>query len=616
MEKEFQKHEAEVDKGYELYQIITDFDNPIEIFREAFQNSLDEDASQVFCKINEEQKLGTSDLIIDIWDDGKGLLEKNIPCFFGLAKSTKVDIHKMPTGKVGYKGHGTKIYFNAERIEIFSKPDKDKPGWGVILEDPIKQIQERGMYAYSDTLPEEKLQIKLPKNFKTGFFVRITNHRCFKTQYMTFVLNHLYVRDYAKWFTVFGTIKPLFHNDIPVATLYLSGLNLDFLQTEYKNLLLDPIPEFIAIDTVNYEKISMVHYFPPSRPDDKAMDNYAKKISSAKPFYDYYSRQIFKQTVHLDNNINFDFIIHSEGYETKRMYDTLLSRRTKSTIDKILQHTDAERYGLWACKGGVPIERIDDWIEGGRGVGTYTYMHAFVDCDSFDLTANRSSIGNTNLEIQTKIKAKINEILSIKVIQTSLQEREDWELQTKTQRKIDEDESELKKRFEQTKKRKNIIFPDGTKFPEPSLLKSGYSESETFLLLVRLLDKYPGLFKFQLLDYNTTDGIDFVVEEKAFPKYIELKGTFSKKINHSFRNVSKFICYDSSLSDGDNVEDVEEFVVKLQANKLDKFESFIQEFHNKPFTSFMLIPSSTSIQSMPVIMLKKLLIELMGAKVE
>lgn len=616
MQNDLYKYEAELDAGYETYQIIKDFDNPIEIFREAFQNSLDEDASQVFCKVTEEQKLGTKDLIIDIWDNGTGLRKENVPCFFGLAKSTKIDSNKMPLGKVGYKGHGTKIYFNAERIEIFSKPKKDQPGWGVILEDPVKQIQEGNIYRYSEFIPKDRCSIALPNNFDTGFFVRIKNHRCFRTQYTVFVLNHLYLRDYSKWFTVFGAIKHLFGKNTPTAHLYLSGLNIEHFKNDFKELPIDPVPDFIERGSTTYEKIPMGHYFPPSRPDDKNMAAYAKKIDSSKSYSDYYSRQVYKETVYLDNNISFNFIIHNEGYETKRMYDVLLSRRGRTSVDKNLQHTDAERYGLWACKGGVPIERVDDWIEGGRGIGTYTYMHAFIDCDAFELTANRGSVRNTDLEVQAKIRRKLNDILSGKQIQSILNEREEWERHEKTIRKIDEDAIELKNRFNSCKSRNHIVLPDGTEIMKPTSTKTGYSESETFMLLIKLLDHYPGLFKFNLLDYNTTEGIDFVVEQGGFPKYIELKGTFRKKVNHSFRNIYKFICYDIDMLDGDLVEDVEPLQVRLQINKHDKFESFNQSFNGKQFTSFQLVSSSSAIQSMEIIVLKKLLKEVVGATFE
>lgn len=614
MQSNMRKHEAKVDTGYEIFQIIKDFDNPIEIFREAFQNSIDEDASEVYCSLLVEQQLGTENLIIDVWDNGTGLREDNIPCFFGLAKSTKVNSGRMPIGKLGYKGHGTKIYFNSERIDIFSKPDKDKPGWGVVLEDPIKQIREHNIYRYSERIQKEGCSITLPDDFETGFLVRIKNPYYFRTQHTRFMLNHLYLRDYARWFTVFGNIRRLFDTSTPKANLYLRGLNVEHFANDYSQLgQIDPVPEFIEKDLELYERIGMGHHFPPERGDDRSMRAYAKKMGSNKPYYDYYSRPVFKNRVHLDNDISFDFVIYTEGYETKRMYDVLLSRRERSPIDRNLQHTDGERYGLWACKGGIPIEKVDDWIVGGRGVGAYTYMHAFVDCGAFELTANRGSVRNTDLEIMEQIRTKVNEILSDKKIEARLREREEWEDFEKRQRSIEEDEKELKNRFNLSKSKTRIVLPNQAIVYEPVRAKSGYSESETLMLLISLLDNYSDLFNFKIMDYNTTKGIDFVVEKGGYPKYIELKGTFRKKVNHSFRNVYKFICYDVDMLNDDIVEDVEQFRVKLRINRNDRFESFDERFKGKEYTSYQLISDAAVIQSMEIIVLKKLLSEVVGA---
>jgi hypothetical protein len=317
--------------------------------------------------------------------------------------------------------------------------------------------------------------------------------------------------------------------------------------------------------------------------------------------------------VYLENNFHFDFVINCEGYESKRLYDPLLSRRGKSPIDKSLQHTDSERYGFWACKGGVPIERVDDWIQGARGVGTYTYLHAFVDCDAFELTANRGSVRNTNLEILNQVRSRVNDIFWDKKTQSILSEREQIEEFEKTIRMIDEDASELKTRYAFSSAKKAITLPDGSSVREPTARKGGYSESETLILLMQLLDKYPDLFKFSFLDYNTTKGIDFVVEHAGSPKYVELKGTFQKKINHSLRNIYKFVCYDLDIGDGDVIEDVELFKVKLRVNKKDKFESFDTRFNGNEYTSYQLIPESAILQSVEIIVLKSLLSELIGA---
>ena len=43
--------DAKIDLAYEFYQTIIDFDHPIQVFREAFQNSADEDATEIYCRI-------------------------------------------------------------------------------------------------------------------------------------------------------------------------------------------------------------------------------------------------------------------------------------------------------------------------------------------------------------------------------------------------------------------------------------------------------------------------------------------------------------------------------------------------------------------------------------
>jgi len=74
-----------INEGYEIYQIITDFGDPLEIFREAFQNAFDEDATEVYCRVYDLTKLSGSELIIDIWNNGNGLERNKSEKFFDLA---------------------------------------------------------------------------------------------------------------------------------------------------------------------------------------------------------------------------------------------------------------------------------------------------------------------------------------------------------------------------------------------------------------------------------------------------------------------------------------------------------------------------------------------------
>lgn len=607
-------NEVQINKGYELYQIITDFGEPLEIFREAFQNAIDEDARSVFCHIYEKQRMSGSELIIDIWNDGKALKKENIANFFGLAKSTKVDENNMPLkDKIGYKGHGAKIFFNAKKIQICSKNENEE--WGVNLDAPLVQLEEKNTFEYSDCIPSNELDLHLPENWKQGFMVRIIAPRHFETLHTKFKLNHIYLRDYIMWFTIFGTIQILYDDVLKNKNikLYLSGLKLEEFRTNYNSVeTIDPLPKFEIVNDVVYEILNLGHMFPEERYTKPKMKQYATQVNSNKAYYDFYSRRIEKNVV-CSNNINYRLIISLEGYETKRKYDLLLSKRGKTRTEMI--HTDSERYGLWVCKGGVPVEKVDDWIEGGKGTGSYTYMQAFIDCDDFQLTANRGSIKNTDIEKIEEIKKELNRVLGEGKIKALMNERAEMESTEKQIQSIESDKKELLARKKAANNRNKIILPNGIVLQEPTRNKSGYSESETMVLLINIMALYPSLFIFKLLDYNTTKGIDFVVEVNGEAKYIELKGTLGKKINHPFACIDKFICYDLDLESDDTVTDIEEFETKLFINKEDKFASYDEEFKDKTYRSYRLRPNSAKIKDMEIICLKEILISIIGASI-
>jgi len=603
------KQEVQINKGYEIYQIITDFGEPLEIIREALQNSIDENCSEIICHIYEEQRITGNKLIIDIYDNGSGLPLDKVCCFFDLANSTKIDKNKMPQkNKIGYKGHGAKIFFNSERVEVLSKTKSG--AWCAELKEPIRQLEETDTFKYSVSEDIQSTCFEKHDSFETGFFVRIEGHLHFKTKHTQYKLNHKNVRDYVKWFTVFGLVSLADNTRKPI--LLLRSLDFDNFKKNYSDITkIDPLPVFEERDGIEYEKIEYGHYFPDERYTENSMKKYAKSINSDKAYYDYYSKMIFKDNVSCDNNLSFNLILNVEGYETKRRYNPLLTRRGANRTD--ISYTDAERYGIWACKGGIPVEKIDHWIEGTKG--TYTYLHGFLDYDGFNLTANRGSIHNTDIEKLEIIKNKLNEIFSSKRIKDALNERaeiEKFELQLAS---IEEDGENLKKRFSLTKKRKKIELPNGVVLHEPQKNQSGYSESETLILLVQLMSIYPQLFNFIILDYNTNKGIDCVVEHQGNPKYIELKGTLSKKINHPFRYIYKFICYDINFSENEIVVDIEDFKVSLKINKQDIFQSFDNDFKGKKYRSYQLIPDSATIQSMEIIRLKQFLVDVLGATI-
>ena len=611
--------EIHVNELYEIYQIITDFSNPLEIFREAIQNSFDAEAKDVYISITAALGVNKDRVIIDIYDNGHGLKRENIASFFDIANGTKVDENYVPNGKYGYKGHGSKVFFNADNITICSKTDNGEY-WAAELDRPFNQIEKKKKLEYLDTNKPEEYNISIPEQWSSGFRVKITAPKHFNTEITKKRLNHIYLRDYCKWYTVLGTIATLYDEELKNKefNLHLCGLAFESFKSEYSSFeKCDPVPEIEDTEFGTFEKIPFGHYFPEERKNDEQMKKYLKETGqNTKDFSDFYCSLILNgKEVHTSTGLSFRAVICLEGYETKRRYDLLLSKRGRPKTDLAdLFHSDASRYGLWACKGGVPVEKIDDWIVGGKG--NYTYMQAFIDCDEFELTANRGSVCNTNIEILETIKKKFNELLNQNRIKDAMHEREEWESIVRVEKTIDRDKTDLDKRYKEAKKKKKIVLPNGIEIFEPSKTKNGYSESETFVVLLTLLQQYPKLFDFKILDYNTTAGIDFVANVSGSPKYIELKGTFVKKMNHPFTLISRFVCYDLSLLNGETLEDFNKTSAKLQINKEDIYKSDDENFNNKKYTSYRIIPEIGQYESIGIIRLKTFLTEVIGATIE
>jgi len=99
-----------VNEAREFIEIAKDFKRPQEILREALSNAWDANASTINVTI-EGAKAATGSkgrkkqmLNITLQDDGDGMNQTELGYFFNLG-----DSHK-PTGSIGTKGHGTKIY--------------------------------------------------------------------------------------------------------------------------------------------------------------------------------------------------------------------------------------------------------------------------------------------------------------------------------------------------------------------------------------------------------------------------------------------------------------------------------------------------------------------------
>ena len=84
----------------------------LELVREALSNAKDHGAKKVYIRTWRAQRNEVSVLLID---DGEGMTDAGLASFWGIGASEKSRVTDYP---IGYKGHGTKLYFGSERLTV------------------------------------------------------------------------------------------------------------------------------------------------------------------------------------------------------------------------------------------------------------------------------------------------------------------------------------------------------------------------------------------------------------------------------------------------------------------------------------------------------------------
>jgi hypothetical protein len=500
--------EPKVDETQEFIEIANDFSNPLDLVREAISNSYDAKATKIWISFSTIKEYGESILEIRLRDNGTGMNKEGLQNFFDLGNSTR----REDPLSIGEKGHGTKVYFNSKKIVL--KTQEDKIEYEAIMEEPFKKLHNR-------EIPTVSVSSK-KKDDDTDSFTEIIIYGYNNNRRDKFT--HDILKDYILWFTKHGSIENQFKNDDNIV-LHLKGL-----------------------DKLIEEKIPKGHIFP--RESDSIEQLFERYLTKAP---DYYSKKVIKEGA-LKNypEIRYQAIFAIEGKYVKYDNNSMLRRPGYRAPEGA--YTIQERYGLWLCKDFIPIQRKNEWITS-KG-SEYTRFHAFFNCQDLRLTANRGSIENTPSEILNDIKNEVkriyNELLSSDDW-TSMEWLEDEATAHQTK------EKEIKNFEWRIKKvnRSNIAQLDNITLIEPERESGVYS---LFLILSTIKNE---LFPFQIIDYDTHEGIDVIAKgDKKTPiinsklYYVEFKRTLSKGFNHSFENLHSVVCWETDIKHDDILEDI------------------------------------------------------------
>jgi len=186
----------QVNEVNEFLEIASDFEDPLEVIRESLSNSYDAGATEVEITIR-DRPIG-SEIVIE--DDGEGMDHADLESFFDLGNSTK---RGRQNGSIGYKGHGTKIFYKSE--EVLVNTTKNGHNLRAQMEQPWKKLNNR-------TMPEYVLNEEAVKEGNSGTHIRITG---FKSGhgFSPASLTYNKIEHYLKWKTLAGSTGHFFTDD-------------------------------------------------------------------------------------------------------------------------------------------------------------------------------------------------------------------------------------------------------------------------------------------------------------------------------------------------------------------------------------------------------------------
>jgi hypothetical protein len=503
-----------VDETQEFIEIANDFSNPLDLVREAISNSYDANAINIYISFEVIKKSGESILKIVLKDDGSGMTSEQLQNFFDLGNSTRRD----DEGAIGEKGHGTKVYFNSDNIEV--KTFCKGVGYFAVMDEPFKKLYDRQI---------PTVEVKESNDIERGTEITILGYNNNRRDKFT----HAILKDYINWFTKHGSIESQFEKSLDEVGLFLKGLGVN-----------------------TFEEVNQGHIFPKNSNNiNKLFEDHLTRAP------DYYCKKIIKEGF-LKNypEISYQAIFSMEGKYAKYDYNQMLRRSGYSAPEGA--YTIQERYGLWLCKDHIPIQRKNEWIT--KKGSEYTKFHAFINCQDLRLTANRGSIDNTPSEILQDLMDEVKKIYD-DIIKGDEWTAMEWLEEEASSYQTTEKE---KKNFEwRIKKinRANIAEYKGINLVEPE------RESGVFTIFIMLSQLENDLFPFSVVDYDTHDGIDVIAKgdnntpiasAKLF--YVEFKRTLSKGFNHSFENLHSVVCWDTDIKHDDILKDINNEERKMQ----------------------------------------------------
>ena len=468
--------------------------NQLEILRESISNSDDANADKIYITIERDLE---GEFIIVIQDNGDGMDIDEIHKFFNLGFSHK------KFNKIGEKGLGTKIFYKSKYIYIETS-NKNGKSYSASMKNPWETLEQGEVPKYE--IKEHK------DSFTKGTRIEIKGYKVDNPEQF---FNIESIKDYIQWFTIGGSFRNIFANNIKVRSLVNN---------------IDTVPQIIIDDKINRkcEVIVGIHQF--EEPNENPIINleqtkYKRSSDYSRPFGPF----------NRETNINGEYI-------SVQVYGTVSGINARNKICNLKENeTHKSRFGLYLCKDFIPCTKMDTLID----TEEYENYHIMANSQNFKLTSDRNNISNIDdlkikwvlEQIQDIINNQIKPIAEREYIAMIKKEEEEYETQKKCERTI--------KNIDKIYRMENL---DVYKLP---ILKIPRNEIETALLFVAILSNEDTKFYIKdhidkIASYSAklpTDMVCIDSEGKTCLVEVEFKlGNFMKH-KHPVETVDYIVCW-------------------------------------------------------------------------
>lgn len=342
------KKSPKVNEVNEFLEIASDFEDPLEVIRESLSNSYDAYATEVTITIN--TRPDGADIIIE--DDGHGMNERDLESFFDLGNSRKTD-------SIGYKGHGTKIFYKSDRIEVTTA--HEGKSFRAVMDEPWAKLNRR-------ELPEYKLSTESIRPGNPGTKIKITNFRSgqgFNAESLTYNK----IQHYLKWKTIAGSTAHFFTD---------SHREMDII---------------VDLDDEIDETQSELH-------TTNRLEFPAERLEPDEGMFP--AERMCKHFSPIEVEVKYD-----GGTTELQIVGMVGGKEARDKMPTYGKHST--QFGVWLAKDHIKVERANDIISSDN-----EFLHFFfvANCQKIELSANRETIRNKSSQVYQAIKDKLEYHLS------------------------------------------------------------------------------------------------------------------------------------------------------------------------------------------------------------